>query len=82
MCASLLSDEQLARAEGIIAVYLVVIDAPLIARMHRCREATVRSTPQLRPAPQHVASGRSCSVGLQNIPKSDIARKRQCLLQE
>ncbi|MGH8466367.1 MAG: C-terminal binding protein [Pseudomonas sp.] len=31
------SDEQLARADGIIAFHAVVVDAPLVARMHRCR---------------------------------------------
>lgn len=37
------SDEQLARADGIIAFHSVVIDAPLVARMHRCR-ALVKAT--------------------------------------
>ena len=31
------SDEQLARADGIIAFHSVVIDEPLVAKMHRCR---------------------------------------------
>ncbi|MDH1985335.1 C-terminal binding protein [Pseudomonas sp. GD03689] len=31
------SDEQLARADGIIAFHAVVVDAPLVARMRRCR---------------------------------------------
>lgn len=37
------SDEQLARADGIIAFHSVVIDAPLVARMQRCR-ALVKAT--------------------------------------
>lgn len=31
------SDEQLARADGVIAFHAVVIDAPLVAKLHRCR---------------------------------------------
>jgi D-3-phosphoglycerate dehydrogenase/C-terminal binding protein len=37
------SDEQLAKADGIIAFHSVVIDAPLIARMQKCR-ALVKAT--------------------------------------
>ncbi|QVM94948.1 C-terminal binding protein [Pseudomonas sp. SORT22] len=37
------SDEQLSRADGIIAFHSVVIDASLVARMHRCR-ALVKAT--------------------------------------
>lgn len=72
------SDEQLARADGIIAFHAVVIDAPLVARMHRCR-ALVKATIGLDDVDVDALSAKGilCSnigaVGAQEVAEHALA---------
>ncbi|MCX4220558.1 NAD(P)-binding domain-containing protein [Pseudomonas sp. MCal1] len=72
------SDEQLAKADGIIAFHSVVIDAPLIARMHRCR-ALVKATIGLDDVDVEALSARGIvcanigSVGVEEVAEHALA---------
>lgn len=72
------SDEQLARADGIIAFHSVVIDAPLVARMHRCR-ALVKATIGLDDVDVEVLSAKGIlcsnigSVGVEEVAEHAMA---------
>ncbi|MGE8059179.1 C-terminal binding protein [Pseudomonas sp. NPDC089547] len=72
------SDEQLARADGIIAFHAVPIDAPLVARMHRCR-ALVKATIGLDDVDIEALSAKGIlcsnigSVGAQEVAEHALA---------
>lgn len=72
------SDEQLARAEGIIAFHAVVVDAQLVARMHRCR-ALVKATIGLDDVDVQALSAKGIlcsnigSVGAQEVAEHALA---------
>lgn len=72
------SDEQLARADGIIAFHSVVIDAPLVARMHRCR-ALVKATIGLDDVDVEALSAKGIlcsnigSVGVEEVAEHAMA---------
>lgn len=72
------SDEQLARADGIIAFHSVVIDAPLVAKMHRCR-ALVKATIGLDDVDVEALSAKGIllsnigSVGVEEVAEHAIA---------
>lgn len=72
------SDEQLARADGIIAFHAVVIDAALVARMRRCR-ALVKATIGLDDVDVEALSAKSIlcsnigSVGAQEVAEHALA---------
>lgn len=72
------SDEQLARADGIIAFHAVAIDAPLVARMHRCR-AVVKATIGLDDVDVAALSAKGIlcsnigSVGVQEVAEHALA---------
>ena len=72
------SDEQLARADGIIAFHAVAIDAPLIARMRRCK-ALVKATIGLDDVDIDALSAKGIlcsnigSVGAQEVAEHALA---------
>ncbi|MNJ39829.1 Glycerate dehydrogenase [compost metagenome] len=72
------SDEQLARADGIIAFHAVAVDAPLVAKIHRCR-ALVKATIGLDDVDLEAlsAKGIRCSnigsVGAQEVAEHALA---------
>ncbi|WP_426235394.1 NAD(P)-dependent oxidoreductase [Pseudomonas sp. TWP3-2] len=72
------SDEQLARADGIIAFHSVVIDAPLVARMQRCR-ALVKATIGLDDVDVEALSAKGIlcsnigSVGVEEVAEHAMA---------
>jgi len=72
------SDEQLARADGIIAFHSVVIDEPLVAKMHRCR-ALVKATIGLDDVDVEALSAKGIllsnigSVGVEEVAEHAMA---------
>ncbi|QVM89197.1 C-terminal binding protein [Pseudomonas entomophila] len=72
------SDEQLARADGIIAFHAVVVDAALVARMHRCR-VLVKATIGLDDVDIEALSAKGIlcsnigSVGAQEVAEHALA---------
>ncbi|MDY1048878.1 C-terminal binding protein [Pseudomonas coleopterorum] len=72
------SDEQLAQADGIIAFHAVVVDAPFVAKMHRCR-VLVKATIGLDDVDVDAlsANGILCSnigsVGAQEVAEHALA---------
>ena len=72
------SDEQLARADGVIAFHTVVVDAPMVARLHRCR-ALVKATVGLDDVDLDALSARGIlcsnigSVGAQEVAEHALA---------
>ena len=72
------TDEQLARADGIIAFHAVDVDAPLVARMHRC-QALVKATIGLDEVDVEALSAKGIlcsnigSVGVQEVAEHALA---------